>query len=248
MAKKHQQREHVSVRKKREEEQKLEKRRAFYAKHKKQLIWGAAALVAAVVVVCLSVDYFYTPGGSIRSFLGNLIGVEETDVVRNMGTAQSPLYFDFGSFAAPEGYTEDQANNPGITSTSDSKEQSHYYVAEDEKKAVHDVYVTGVKNKTGEQMLESVSTSTMYTFLGEKRSAEWAGHPVKYIYAQGNPNSEDTSIYYAVLIAYVDALQDSSILLNFSSSRATLEELPTEEAMAAEAEAILAGLQVNAAR
>lgn len=240
MGKKYQRREHVSVRKKREEEQKLAKRQAFYQQHKKQLWAGAIAAVAAIVLICLAVDFFYCPGGSMRMFLGQLMGVEENAIIRNLGSTKSPLYFDFGSFDAPEGYKLDPDYNP----PSDKNEQNFYYYTEDEERAIHDVFVTGVKNKTGAEMVETISNSGMYTFISEKRTAEIAGHPVTYLYAQGNPSSEDSSIYYALLIMYVDTLQDSSVLLNCASHRVALEELPTEEAMLAETEGILSKLTV----
>ena len=240
MAKKHQRREHVSVRKKREEEQKLAKRREFYQQHKKQLWTGVIAAAAAIVLIWLAVDFFYCPGGSMRMFLGRLMDVEENAIIRNLGSTKSPLYFNLGSFDAPEGYTSDPDYNP----PSDENEHNFYYYTDDTDRVIHDVFVSGVKDKTSAEMAETIANSGMYSSLSEKRTAEIAGHQVTYLYAQGNPSSEDSSVYYAVLIMYVDTVKDCSILINCTSHRGALEELPAEEAMVAEAEAILANLTV----
>lgn len=240
MAKKYRRREHVSTRKKREEEQKLAKRQEFYQQHKKQLWTAAIAAVAAIVLIWLAVDFFYCPGGSMRMFLGKLMNVEDNAIIRNLGSTKSPLYFDFGSFDAPEGYTSDPDYNP----PSDKNEHNFYYYTDDEERVIREVFVTGVKEKTGAEMAETVINSGMYLSTSEKRTAEIAGHPVTYLYAQGNPSADDSSVYYAVLIMYVDTVKDSSVLINCTSQRGALEELPTEEAMVADAETILANLTV----
>ena len=241
MAKKYQRRTHVAVRKKQEEEKKLAKRRAFYREHKKQLIIAAIAAVLLIVAIVLAVDYFYAPGGSMRIFMGNLLGVQENSVIRNLGTTRSPRYYTFGTFDAPEGYTSD----PSFYQASDTKEQNFYYVADDENAVIENIYVTGVKNRTGESMVEEVGGSGMYAFMSEKRTAEIAGNTYNYLYALSN-NSDDDSIFWATLIMYVDTVQDSSILVNLSSPRGAENEVPDEGTMLQAAEPILAGVKVPA--
>ena len=240
MAKKHQRREHVSVRKKKEEELKLQKRRAFYAVHKKRIFTGVIAAVLAIALGWMAVDYFYTPGGSIRMFMGKLIGVEDNWIVRNMGTTKNPLYFKLGQVDAPEGYTLDADYNVA----SDKIEQSFYYNADDENAVVQSVYYAGVKDKTGEQMLETVTGSGMYTSVTEARETEIAGMKARYVYAQMNPDSTDTSVFSALLIMYVDTVKDSCVLINCSSGHLTQEQLPDEAAMLTEAEKLVACLKL----
>lgn len=238
MAKKYQHRTHVSVRKKKEEEQKLQKRRAFYQKHKKQLIVGITALVVLIVGGWLAVDYFYAPAGSLRMFMGNLVGVEQDWLVRNMGTSRSPRYYKFGEFTPLEGYTDKSAEN---NFSSDKKEQSFYYAAEDENAPVQSVYVSGVKEKTGAEMIETLRASGTYEEMGETRTGELAGVPVQYLYAiQANTEPADT--YTAALIIYADTVQDSSVLVNIFSGKAAKDALPDEAALTAEAEEILSHL------
>ncbi len=238
MAKRYHQRTHVSIRKKKEEEQKLQKRRAFYQKHKKQLIAGGAALLALIVGVWLAVDYFYAPAGSLRMFMGNLVGVEQDWLVRNLGTSRSPRYYKFGEFTPLEGYADQSADN---NFSSDKKEQSFYYAAEDEAATVQRVYVSGVKEKTGEEMIETLLTSGTYTETGEAKTGALAGIPVRYLYTI-QENTEPAGTYTAALVVYADTVQHSSVLVNLFSGKAAKDALPGEDAMVAEAEEILAHL------
>ncbi|MBE5781768.1 MAG: hypothetical protein E7329_00470 [Clostridiales bacterium] len=242
MAKKYQQRTHVSVRKKKEEEKKLAQRRAFYAKHRKQILIGIAALVLVIVLGSLAWDYFYAPNGSMRVFMGNLIGAEETDIIKDLGTSSKPRYYKLGAMETPEGYEE---GDYGLTTTAVSFDQKFYFVATDEAKTINNVYIAGVPNKTGAQMMEVLASNEMYAMQTEARTAEIAGHPVTYLYAQNMPNSEDETIYYSSLVIYADTIQNSSVLINCSSAHAPLDQVPTEEAMLAEVEGILSCLTIN---
>lgn len=240
MAKKHQRREHVSVRKKKEEELKLQKRQAFYAAHKKQIFIGVVAAVLVIALGWMAIDYFYTPGGSIRMFMGKLIGVEDSWIVRNLGTTKHPLYFKFGQVDAPEGYTLDA----DYSVTSDKSEQSFYYNADDESAAVQSVYYAGVKEKTSQEMLDTVMNSGMYASLSEAKETEIAGMKVHYVYAQMNPDSTDASVFSALLIMYADTVKDSCVLINCTSGHLTQDQLPDEAAMLAEAEKLVACLKL----
>lgn len=242
MAKKYQQRTHVSVRKKKEEEKKLAQQRAFYAKYRKHILIGIAALVLVILLGSLAWDYFYAPGGSMKTFMGNLIGAEENAIIKDLGTYSSPRYYTLGKMDTPEGYEEAEY---GMTTTKDSHDQSFYMKTTDTSKLVETVYVTGVANKTGAEMMEVLAANQMYAYKTEVRTGEIAGHPVTYIYAHGTVNSQDDTPYYANLVCYVDTIQNSSVLVNLASAYGAMDTLPTEEAMLAEAEAIFACLTVN---
>lgn len=240
MAKKYQHREHVSVRKKREEEQKLQKRQEFYAAHKKQMIAGVVAAIVAVVLIWAAVDYFYTPGGSIRMFMGKLIGVEDSWIVRNLGTTKHPLYFKFGEVETPEGYTLDA----DYSVSSDKTEQSFYFNADDENAVIQSVYYAGVKEKTSQEMLETVRTSGIYTSVTETKEVQLGGVPMHYVYAQMNPDSNDASVFSAMLLMYADTVKDSCVLMNCNSAHLPQEQLPSEEEMLAAAERLAACLKL----
>jgi len=237
MAKKYQRRTHVSVRKKKEEQKKLEQRQAFYAKYKKLIIYGSIALVALIVIICLLCHFFAAPAGSLNKV--QLNRVADNAIVRNLGKSSAPRYYIFGSMDQPEGYIA----NENYNTSADKKEQNFAFKAEDEAKAIQSVYVTGVKERTGMDMAAEVSKSSIYSTMTEVKTVEIAGHTVHYLFAQGNPKDDDDTIFYSVLVMYVDTVQDSSILVNCASAYDVLEEIPTEEEMLAEAEAIFSCLK-----
>lgn len=237
MAKKYQRRTHVSVRKKQEEEKKLAERRAFFAKHQKSISIGLIALAVVLLAVILLVYFFYAPAGAMNR--AALSSAPENAIIRNLGSNGSPRYYTFGTMDTPAGYVPDTE-----FSTLTAPEQNFSFNAESEDRAIQSVYVTGVKNRTGADMAAEVAASSFYASISEVKRIEIAGYTLHYLYAQGNPNQEDDSIFYSVLVMYVDTLADSSILVNCSSAYAALEEIPSEEALLAEMEDILSCLKL----
>ena len=237
MAKKHQSRPSAAARKK-VEEQKQAMRRQELKKYQKPILIGAGALVALILVIVLAVDFFDAPNGSVRMFLGNLMGVNETSIIRQM---DDDLYYELGSMKQPEGYAAEPYE---IFSNSDKNERNRYFITDDASKAINNIYAAGVPNRTSAEMIELVqSQGNNYALLSEPREAEIAGHQVKYLYGQGNP-SETDGLQTALLVMYVDTVHDSCILVNCSSAKGEAEQLPTEEAMMAEVEAIFSCLSI----
>lgn len=241
MAKKHQSRPSVAARKKYEEQKQAERiasRKKLFNQYKKQIIIGCAALVAVVIVIALAVDFFHMPNGSMRVFMGNLMGATETSIVREI----DDLYYEMANMKTPDGYTPEAYE---LFVNGDTQERNRYFVTDDESKLVKSVYVTGVKEKSGAEMIENVAgQASSYTMQGEAKQAEIAGHQVNYLYAQNVASDEDESILSASLIMYVDTIADSCVLVNCISDKLAQEELPTEEALLAEAESILACLTI----
>ena len=96
MAKKYQQRTHVSIRKKKEEEAKLAKRRAFFLKNKQTILIAIGALAVIILLGSLVLDYFYAPGGSMKVFMGNLIGKTENALILDFDDNNRGRYFYMG--------------------------------------------------------------------------------------------------------------------------------------------------------
>ena len=233
----------ASARKKVEEQklaQKQAKRLAIWQQYKKQIIIGAAAAVAAIILLILAIDFFYMPAGSLRTFMGKPSITDETSIVRGM----NGHYFELGKMSAPEGYAP---ADYGVDMTQDPYENFFYFVAEDESRAINNVYVAGVEERTGAEMVASLATSGVYATCTEPREAEIAGHKVNYIYATSptyDENGQPAEESFAMLIVYADTIRNSTILLSCTSSQATPDLLPTEETLVAEAEQILAALQL----
>lgn len=223
------------------EERKRAQRKAFVEKNKKQLIIAGIAAVIALVLLIIALDYFVTPGGSLRMFMGKLEEVPQNMVVREL----NGHYFEFATMDAPEGY---RAEEFASSFTSDDREQLLYFVTDDENRVINNVYVAGVKEKTGANMVAELTasvTASYYTSVSEPRNAQIGGHEVNYFYAHSPLGAGDGTEFGSLLVMYVDTVHDSSVLINCSTASFPDEaSLPTEEAMLAEVDAILSHLKL----
>lgn len=231
---------HVSANKRREA-----KRRAFYAAHKKTIITGCIAAAIALVLIIIACDFFVTPGGSMRLFMGNLLGAEENAIIREVKDGR---YYTLANMDVPEGYEPKDYDMPFA-----NEEHAQYRYFEDTtgEKAIASVYVSGVKGQTGESMMAQLASASYFNSTGEATKADLAGHTVNYLYTQSNTTmaaaegEELPDECFASIIAYVDTIQDSCILLSCNSVEGIPQaELPTEEAMLADLEAILGCLTI----
>ena len=232
MAKKYQKRAHIQERRAKEEKAKLEKRQAYYQANKDKIWTIVLSAAIAVIVLALALDYFITPGGSMRIFLGNLMGVEDNMIINNVGNSKSPRYFNYGTMETPEGYLVIDGSY-----ASDDRDQTFYYHDETEDKVIREIYIAGV-DENADAILETVKSSNLYITTGEVKEGTIADLPVKYLYttsAKGDKSGEE----YASLAVYSDVLKDYCVSFFLSSFYDLPENLPTEEAMVAAAEKII---------
>ena len=233
----------AAARKKVEEQkyaEKQAKRLAIWQQYKKQIIIGAVAAVVAIILLILAIDFFYMPAGSLRTFMGKPSDISETSIMRGIGKH----YYELGNMTTPEGYAP---ADYGMELSSDPYESYFYYETEDETRAINNVYVSGVEGKSGKDMLSVLGSSGLYETMVQKEDAQIAGHTVDYLYATSaayGDDSQPTGEYYSMLIIYADTIANSTVLVNCTSSQVLPERLPTEEALLAEAEGILASLQL----
>ena len=229
MAKRHQQRTHISVRKKREEEAKLAKRRAFWAKHRKTILIAAVILAVVIAGAWTAIDYFDTPGGSMRYFAGKLVDKQPDQIIQNLGTTKSPRYYCYGTMQSPEGYTL----NPDSYAASSVKGEE-----------IQEVYVTGIDGKTSLQMVEDVAGNTMLAKeIVARDSTEIEGHTVNFLCYCMESSTKDG--WLTTLVMYEDSIQDGCVLVSCTSGKLPKDQLPTAEQMLAAAQPMLACLTVN---
>lgn len=220
---------------KKAEEKKIAQQKAYWEAHKKQILTIAAIAVAAIIVLALVVDYLYVPAGSVRDFMGNLLGVKENAIIREL----DERYYELGTMDTPAGYAP---ADYGLDMTNDEKETSFYYEAAEEGKAVSSAFIIGVKNQTAANMIGMMSGAFNYEEQTENKNVEIGGKDVHYFYSKGLQSEDAPDVFVATITAYVDTIQDSCILVSLSSVEGALEELPSEEAMLADAEGIFASL------
>ena len=223
---------------KKAEEKKLAARKAYWEANKKQILTIGVIALAAIIVLALIIDFCYVPAHSVRDFMGNLIGVKEDALIREV----DGRYYEFATVEAPAGYAPAENNLDILT---DENENYFYYEATEEGKAVKSVYTIGVKDRDAASMIEMVSGSFNYEVQTENKQAQIGGHDVHYFYSQGLESEENPGVYIANMTCYVDSVKDSCVLVSLASAEGALEELPSEEAMLADAEGIFASFTIN---
>ncbi len=234
------------------------KRKAFFDKYRKHFIIGIPALIILIVGIWLICKATIGPGGSIPNFFGNLRGVEDNWIVTNQGTTKAPRYYKMGTFTAPEGYTLD----PDYQVSSDALNRTFYYTADDENALIQSVYVAGIKEKSAQEMIDTVSGYSLYVEEATVSDDPIAGLNAKWLLGKIN-DAEETEeqaaeeteeepvfeIGHVQMNVYVDSVQNASVLVFMNSkSKTPAEELPSQEEFLAAAEKILAGLSVEAAK
>ena len=254
MAKQYSRREPISVRKKREEEARRRKWQKFRKTYKKELIITTVSVVLGIALIWAALDFFITPGGCIRDFWGNLIGVKDNWLVREI----DDRYFKLGEFDCPEGFTVSDTD----ALSSDDKEQSVTCHPADEDSVFKSIYATGVKSRTAEDM--SASIYSMYNTTSEEEdesavmphselySGELAGLNCYWWYQviDNSETDDDGNVseyaYMAAVLCYTDTCKDSCVLVDiFSTSQSTIDALPGEAEMIAMLETTLQGLRVE---
>lgn len=222
---------------KKNEARKLAERQEFYRAHRKQIILAAAAAVVVILVIALLIDIFYVPAGALRTVMGKVSGVEPNSIVREL----DGRYYEFAKMDTPEGYAVEEF---GVNLSSNTQEQALYFVNQAEAAAVESVYVCGVKEKRGTDMIATlVSNPNAYAVRTEGATATVAGHEVNYLYGQSPVSVENLEgDYYAALVMYVDTIQGSSVLVQCTTPEVPQAELPTEQDLLAEAEKIVSCL------
>lgn len=242
MAKRHQQRTHISVRKKREEEARRSKRRAFWEKRRKTILIAAVILAAVIAGAWTAIDYFDTPGGSMRYFAGKLVDKQPDQIIQNLGTTKSPRYYCYGAMQSPEGYTLDPDSY--AASSTKGEEQNFFFNADDENALIQEVYVTGIDGKTSLQMVEDVAGNTMLAKeIVARDSAEIEGHTVNFLCYCMESSTKDG--WLTTLVMYEDSIRDGCVLVSCTSGKLPKDQLPTAEQMLAAAQPMLACLTVN---
>lgn len=219
--------------------------KAIWEAHGKQIIIVAVAVVAAIILIWLGCKWFMGPGGSLPNFFGNLRTVESDWLVTNTGSTSKPKYFKMGEVTAPEGYTLD----PEFTATTDSKNQTFYFAADDENAAVKSVYVSGVANKTAAEMMETVLGYGYYESASEGMEATIGGHDVHYAYFVygDSTTATDTDLDgeaeavdgYPSLCMYIDSVEDSCVLVLLNGQTTALENVASIDELMPVAEAVL---------
>lgn len=224
----------------------------FIQKYGMKILIGVVAAIVAIVAIWLCCKWFVGPGGSIPNWFGTLRNVEEDWIITNTGTTSKPRYYKFGEYTAPEGYTLD----PEYNGSSDKLNQFQYYNANDEAAPVQTLYVSGVKGVDAQTQLNTILT--YYTENGGAKQATIAGHDAHYAYIvmdttvdqtdeEGNviETAEEDKLGASFMVAYVDTVQDSCVLVMLNTAEGPKANVVTEDVLLAELEKVMANLTLE---
>lgn len=157
----------------------------------------------------------------------------------NAPKVNDPRYYHLASMKTPEGYTQEE----NFTISSDENDRDLHYTATEPGGTLEAVYVCGVPNKDAEKHATDV-TQTMYANgrTSEIVEANIAGIDLLYT-ALTFPQTETES--YTSLCLYLDSPHDACVMMVLNTYILPTEELPTTEALLAEAEALLPLLTIE---
>lgn len=154
-----------------------------------------------------------------------LLPGDNTSLIRNI----DGHYVELGNVDTPMGYIA--VDNEEIA-LADSNE-TYFYFESTEENAVSNVYIAGVAEKTGMDMLSNlIAIPGLYLYSSEIKSQKISGYETNYIFTQCINNQNDS--FYATLTMYVDTVYNSSIVICCNSQdKSNQENLPSETDMLA---------------
>ncbi len=214
---------------------------AWVKQNPKKALTAAVCAVIAIVLIWLGCEYFVGPGGSIPDFFGNLVGAQENWLIINTAEdGKTPRYFHLADVTVPEGYAlNDFSALPG------ELEQDFYLLPAEKGGLVQDAYISGAKNMKAEEYIPLLLSYQMHKEASEPEQIEIAGKNAWYVSLLFDESDTDgEGMAYRALCFYIDAKAGSCVTAMISSPTMALEELPDEAALLAEAEKILAGVEL----
>ncbi|MBE5803045.1 MAG: hypothetical protein E7316_00860 [Clostridiales bacterium] len=228
-----------------------QKQKEFIEKYGKQVLIGVVAVVLVIAAIWMFGGLIRTDG-SLPIMFGKLQNVEEDWIIANLNTTDKPRYYKMAEYTAPEGYTLSDEDDL----FSDERVQTQTYVANDENAVVQEMFVSGVRNITAENQVNTVLG--YYTTKSEAKRATIAGYDVHYGYISYETTPvtyDDQGIVVDVpeeektgrsgLCMYIDGIKDSCVLVMLYGKNGPLAEVTTMEALEAEMEKFLTPLVVE---
>ncbi len=214
---------------------------AWVRQNPRKALTGAACVIAAAVLIWLGCEYFVGPGGSIPDFFGKLVGAQENWLIINTAEdGQTPRYHHLANVTLPEGYEPEN-----FSALTGEHEQDFYIQPIQKDGPVQDAYISGAKNMKAADYIPVLLSYEMHKEATEPRQIEIAGKTAWYVSLVFDESDTDgEGMAYRALCFYIDAAADSCVTAMISSATLPYEELPDEAALLAEAETILAGVEL----
>ena len=231
----------AKARRRRAAQKQADKERAVWLKVRKPLlivicaallIWGGVSLFNAL----------YVPKNGVAVRNGSITGVGDDWIVTNLGTTSSPSCYHLANIATPEGYTLD----PDYSVSDSTLAQARYYTADAEEAAIRSIYVTGVANKSAQDMMDTLTAYSYFTVATEPKTVILDGRTVRYFIATTPTYDTDGNTVEGVLsgtmYAYTDCAHSSSVGVCLISQNFNEGQTPDESIFTEMLEKVMAGL------
>ncbi len=190
----------------------------------------ALAAIAVIVLVWAGCKAAFDP----------LKGKQDNWLILDVSANSSPSYQHLADFNIPAGYTRDD-----YSLYKDGIQQDFFIIADDESRAVQDVYVTGAKGISAAAYPTVVLSYGLHKEAGEPRTLTIGGQECTAVYLISDESQwSGEGMAIAHMSFYFDTGKNACVSATFRSGTMDYSQLPDEAAMLAEAEAILAGLTI----
>ncbi len=217
------------------------KAKTWAKENPKKLVLAAVALVVLALLAQVAV-YALTPVKHLLLGLdGQPIGKQDNWLILNgADDGDKPRYYHLADFDAPEGFTLDD-----FTALDGDVQQDFYYTSTAEDGIVQDVYVSAARNLKAADYVQRLLSFGMHKEAGTPTAGTIAGKDAHYVYLVFDESDTDgEGMAYSCLCIYVDTPQGSAVSAMVNSRTLPLAEVPTEAELLAEAEILLAGLNL----
>lgn len=216
-------------------------RDAYLKQNGKKLAAIIVAAVLALTLVICCCKWFVSPDGHINIMFGQLRGAGDNWIVTNLAeTNGGQSYFKLGTFDMPENYVR-EADNGGLST--DKLARAFYIHPTDETAPISSVYICGIKNTTGEEMLNKVLSYGMSEEVSEVRRATIGDTDLVYAWFHYDTTATDKNLTeeelakipeeertgYSALVAYADTIKGSSVVFNISSVKGAYRDALSED-------------------
>lgn len=192
---------------------------------------GIIVLVAVLVIAGLWLG--------VKAATNPLKGKQDNWLILDVSaSSKTHNYQHLADFTIPAGYTQTD-----YSLYSDGVQQDFFCVADDPARLVQDVYVTGAKGIVASQYPATILAYGIHKEAGEPRTLTINGMECSMLYLVSDESEwSGEGMAIAHLSFYFDTGKNACVSATFRSGTMPADQLPDEDAMLAEAEALISGL------
>jgi len=137
-------------------------------------------------------------------------------------------YYELAKMRIPTGYSLEKYETQ---ISYDVNETTVSFEALYDNTPINNIYVTGVSNRTAEEMLDFVINAALYEEQSKRKETCISGYKIHYLYSKTLVSLDIPDEFVATITAYVNTIENSCILVSMNSQKGQWDNLPSEEEM-----------------